>query len=95
MTTNTTQLTVDLATLAWGRGKPDDIARARRQAAVTFPCVVGFVVGCAAGAVLEIHFGLWALVLPVVLAALAVPLGEVWSEGLATHGDSKRFSRRT
>ena len=95
MTTNTTQLTVDLARLAWGRGKPDDLARARRRAALTFPCVVGFVVGCAAGAVLEVYFGLRALALPVVLAALAVPLGEVWSEGLTTHGESKRFSRRT
>ena len=77
MTTNTTQLTVDLATLAWGRGKPADLARARRRAAVTFPCVVGFVVGCSAGAVLEVYFGPRALALPVVLAVLAVPLGEV------------------
>ena len=45
MTTNTTQLTVDLATLAWGRGKPADLARAWHRASVTFPCVVGFVAG--------------------------------------------------
>jgi uncharacterized membrane protein YoaK (UPF0700 family) len=89
MTTNTTQLTVALATLAWGRGKPDELAKARRRAAVTFPCVVGFVVGCAAGAVLEVCFGLRALALPVVLAALAVPLGEGWGESLATHGNSR------
>jgi uncharacterized membrane protein YoaK (UPF0700 family) len=75
MTTNITQLTLDLATLARGRADPDDLARARRRASLTFPCVVGFVGGCAAGAVLEVHFGLWALALPVVLAALAVPLG--------------------
>jgi uncharacterized membrane protein YoaK (UPF0700 family) len=80
MTTNITQLTVDLVTLAWGRGKPNDIAMARRRAAATFPCVVGFMVGCAAGAVLEVHFGLGALALPVVLAALAVPLGELWND---------------
>src|SRR5437868_5312171 len=55
MTTNTTQLTVDLATLARGLGKPDDLARARHRAGVTFPCVVGFVAGCAAGAALEVH----------------------------------------
>ena len=78
MTTNTTQLTIDLATLARGRGEPEDLARARRRAGVTLPCVVGFVVGCAAGAVLEVHCGLWALALPVLLAALAVPLG--WRE---------------
>jgi uncharacterized membrane protein YoaK (UPF0700 family) len=95
MTTKTTQLTVDLATLAWGRGKPDDLAKARRRAAVTFPCVVGFVVGCAAGAVLEVHFGLRALVLPVFLAALAVPLGEVWDEGRTTQEDSKWLTSRT
>jgi len=75
MTTNTTQLTIDLATLARGRGEPKDLARARRRASVTLPCVVGFVAGCAAGAVLEVHCGLWALALPVVLSALAVLLG--------------------
>jgi uncharacterized membrane protein YoaK (UPF0700 family) len=44
---------------------------------MTFPCIVGFVAGCAAGAALEVKFGLWALALPVVLSALAVPLGRV------------------
>jgi uncharacterized membrane protein len=37
--------------------------------------VTGFVAGCAAGAVLEVKLGFWALALPVVLSALAVPLG--------------------
>jgi uncharacterized membrane protein YoaK (UPF0700 family) len=82
MTTNTTQLTVDLAMLAWGRGKPDDLARARRRAGVTFSCVVGFVAGCAAGAALEVYCGLWALALPVALAVAAVPLGELWGGGV-------------
>jgi uncharacterized membrane protein YoaK (UPF0700 family) len=77
MTTNITQLTCDLAALAGGWGEPDDLARARRRAGATVPCIVGFVAGCAAGAVLEVHLGLWALVLPVVLAALAIPLGEL------------------
>jgi uncharacterized membrane protein YoaK (UPF0700 family) len=90
MTTNITQLTIDLATLAWGRGGPDDLARARRRAGLTFPCVIGFVAGCAAGAVLEVHFGLWALALPVALAVLAVPLGELRRDGPATHQDTKR-----
>jgi uncharacterized membrane protein YoaK (UPF0700 family) len=76
MTTNTTQMTIDLATLLWGRGEPDDLAQARRRAGATCSSVVGFVAGCAAGAVLEVHCGLWALALPVILAALAVPLGE-------------------
>jgi uncharacterized membrane protein YoaK (UPF0700 family) len=90
MTTNITQLAIDLATLAGGRGQPDDLARPRHRAAVTFPCVAGFVAGCAAGAVLEVHFGLWALALPAALAALAVPLGELRSDGPATHHNSTR-----
>jgi uncharacterized membrane protein YoaK (UPF0700 family) len=77
MTTNMTQMTIDLATLVWGRGDADELAKARRRAGVTGPCVVGFVAGCAAGAFLEVQFGLWALALPVVLASLAVPLGEL------------------
>src|SRR4029077_14818519 len=78
MTTNITQLTVDLATIVRGREEPDELAHARRRASMTFSCIVGFVVGCAAGAALEVKFGLWALALPVVLAAFAVPLG--WTE---------------
>jgi uncharacterized membrane protein YoaK (UPF0700 family) len=81
MTTNITQLAVDLATLIRSQGGPDDFTRARRRAGMTLPCVIGFVGGCAAGAVFEVNFGLWALALPVVLAALAVPLGELSSDG--------------
>src|SRR6266550_5767741 len=77
MTTNITQLTVDLVTLARRRGNADELAKARSRARMTFPCIVGFVVGCAAGAVLEVKLGFWALALPVVLSALAVPLGRV------------------
>jgi uncharacterized membrane protein YoaK (UPF0700 family) len=88
MTTNITQLTVDLATLTWGRGEPDDLAKARHRAGVTFPCVVGFVAGCAAGAALEVYCGLWALALPVGLAAAAVPLGEL------TGNDPARAAQR-
>jgi uncharacterized membrane protein YoaK (UPF0700 family) len=78
MMTNITQLTLDLATIMRGHGEPEELAHARRRASVTFPCVVGFVGGCAAGAALEVKFGLWALVPPVVLTALAVPL-VAWS----------------
>ncbi len=83
MSTNLAQLTIDPATLARARGGPDAFARARRRVGMTFPCVVGFVGGCAAGAVLEVSVGLWALELPVVLAVLAVPLGELKSDGRA------------
>jgi len=75
MTTNITQLTVDLATLVRCRADADELATARRRARMTFACVFGFVAGCASGAALEVKFGLWALALPVVLSALAVPLG--------------------
>jgi hypothetical protein len=81
MTTNITQLAVDLATLASGRGDASNLARAQCRAGVTVPCVVGFVAGCAAGAALQVHCGLWALALPVALALAAVPLGELWSDG--------------
>jgi uncharacterized membrane protein YoaK (UPF0700 family) len=77
MTTNITQLTVDLATLARRRGNTDELAKARSRARVTFPCIIGFVGGCAAAAALQVNFGFWSLVLPVVLSALAVPLGRV------------------
>jgi uncharacterized membrane protein YoaK (UPF0700 family) len=77
MTTNITQLTLDLSMLARRQGNTDELAKARRRARMTFACVIGFAAGCAAGAALEIKFGLWALALPVVLSALAVPLGRV------------------
>src|SRR5438309_3206454 len=49
MTTNITQVTIDLALLARGKGDPTYLARARRGARLTFPSVAGFVAGCAAG----------------------------------------------
>jgi uncharacterized membrane protein YoaK (UPF0700 family) len=67
-----------------------DRANVRRRASVTFSCVIGFLGGCAAGALLEVHFGLWALALPVSLAALAVPLGELRNDGTARHRDSEQ-----
>jgi uncharacterized membrane protein YoaK (UPF0700 family) len=81
MTTNLTQLAVDLVTLTRRRGDPDDLDRARRRAKMTLPCVLAFTGGCAAGAALEVSSGLWALALPAALAALAVPLGELTRGG--------------
>jgi uncharacterized membrane protein YoaK (UPF0700 family) len=77
MTTNITQLTVDLVTLVRSRADAEELAKVRRRARITLACVIGFVAGCAGGATLEVKFGLWALTLPVVLSALAVPLGRV------------------
>src|SRR5262245_17875310 len=90
MTTNITQLTADLATLTRGVDAPDDLARVRRRAGLTFLCVVGFVVGCAAGTGLEVHVGLWALALPVGLAGFAGVLGELGGDGPTTLPDSKQ-----
>ena len=39
MTTNVTQLTVDVAMIAPGLGSPNELANARRPAVVTAPCV--------------------------------------------------------
>src|SRR5438270_7246196 len=86
MTTNVPQLTIDLALVIRGKGDPSDAARARRGARLTFPSVIGFVAGCAAGGFLELHFGLLALALPVVLAAIAIPLGEMLGEGFYARG---------
>ena len=80
MTTNTTQLAIDLAIISRGRSHPEGLARARHRAVITFPSVLGFLAGGAAGAFLEIHLGLKALVLPLVLAVIAVPVGERWSD---------------
>jgi uncharacterized membrane protein YoaK (UPF0700 family) len=78
VTTNTVQLTIDLALLIRGKGDPRDLAQAHRRARLTIPSVGGFVAGCATGGFLEIHFGLRSLVLPVLLAVVAVLLGETW-----------------
>jgi uncharacterized membrane protein YoaK (UPF0700 family) len=80
MTTNTTQLAVDLAIVVRSRHDPDKLARSRHRVRLIFPSIVGFVVGCAAAAFLEVGCGLWALLLPVVLATIAIPLGEHWCD---------------
>jgi uncharacterized membrane protein YoaK (UPF0700 family) len=78
MTTNTAQLTVDLAMLIRGRGQQTDLSQVRSRADVTLASVLGFVVGLVLGAILEIHSGLWSLTFPVILSALSVPLAERW-----------------
>lgn len=80
MTTNATILVIDVATILRGQADAARLAQARERARGIFPCIAGFVAGCAAGALLEIHWGLAALCLPAALAALAVPLGELWPD---------------
>jgi uncharacterized membrane protein YoaK (UPF0700 family) len=76
MTSNTAQLVVDVAALLRSAKDPDKLGETRLRARVNFLCLAGFVGGCVAGAVLELRFGVRALVLPVTLAAIAIPLGE-------------------
>src|SRR5262245_31570579 len=79
MTTNAAQLAVDLALLARCLFQPIDVSEIRSRVNVTILAVLGFVVGVVAGAILEIHFGLWSLTFPSILAALAIPLSESWT----------------
>lgn len=80
MTTNTTQLTIDVATLVRRRADAGELAKARKRARAVFPAVLGFIAGCAGGAFLYVRLGFLALALPLLLAIFAIPLGEFWSE---------------
>jgi len=79
VSTNVTQLAVDLAMLARCLLQPTNVSEIRSHADVTILAVLGFVVGVVAGAILEIHFGLWSLTFPSLLGVLAIPLGESWT----------------
>jgi len=79
MSTNAAQLAVDFAMLARCLFQPINVSNIRSRAQVTTLAALGFVVGVVGGAVLEIHFGLWALTLPSLLAVLAIPLSESWT----------------
>jgi uncharacterized membrane protein YoaK (UPF0700 family) len=80
VTTNTTRLTIDLATLVRKRAGPEELAKARKGASATLPAVLGFIIGCASGSLLYTRIGFSALALPLILAILAIPLGEYWSD---------------
>jgi uncharacterized membrane protein YoaK (UPF0700 family) len=76
LTTDTVQLTIDFTTLIRGKCLPEEMDMARRRIRMTLPAFLGFIAGCAMGALLEARFGLWALALPVLLAVVAIPLSE-------------------
>jgi uncharacterized membrane protein YoaK (UPF0700 family) len=80
MTTNTTQLTIDVATLLRKRAGPEELAKARKRARGTFPAVFGFIAGCAASALLYTRLGFSALALPLVLVIGIIALGEFWKD---------------
>ena len=82
LTTDTVLLAIDFVTLVRGNVSPEETAQARRRIRMTVPAIGGFVAGCAGGGFLEIHFKLWALVFPVVMAVIAVPLSESISRSI-------------
>jgi uncharacterized membrane protein YoaK (UPF0700 family) len=72
LTTNVTRFTVTaVESIA---GAPAKRGAAREKAAATFLPILGFIVGCAAGGLLEWHLGLSALALPVLLSLAAIPV---------------------
>jgi uncharacterized membrane protein YoaK (UPF0700 family) len=73
MTSNVTRFTVDMGTVLFGRDR-NDAASAYARAKHTWPAIVGFAAGCAAGASCEAAFGLRSLALPAGFALLAVAL---------------------
>ncbi len=54
--------------------RPADVAKARDRAMRTWPAIVGFAIGCGAGAICEAAIGLRSLALPAGLALLAVAM---------------------
>jgi uncharacterized membrane protein YoaK (UPF0700 family) len=78
MTTNTARFAVYLARLLRRERRPTNRSAVEQRAGITFVAMVGFVIGVIAGAVLELHIGLWAPTFPVLLGAAAIPLGERW-----------------
>jgi len=79
MTTNTAQFAVESAMLIRGGDQQGDLSQIRHRAQLTLASVLGFVVGLVLGAILEVHFGLWSLTFPLVLAVLSISLGEFWT----------------
>ena len=74
MTMNTTQMLVDVSTLIARRDSPEMIAKARHRARAMFTCIMGFMIGCAIGAVLEYRYDLWSLAFPTALAVVTLPM---------------------
>lgn len=91
LTTDTVLLTIDLVTLIRGNVSPAETAQARRRFRMTVPAIAGFIAGCGGGGLLEIHFKLWALVFPVVMAVIAIPLSECISRSIPV--TKTKFSR--
>ena len=70
MTSNVTRFSMSLGTLI-RPATPDKIGEARVQIKHTLPVILGFSIGCALGAATESLCGMWSLILPSILAAIA------------------------
>jgi uncharacterized membrane protein YoaK (UPF0700 family) len=77
MTTNVVRFTIDIGTTLL-TADSDEIAEARARANKTWPSIVGFVVGCALGAVCEARFDLGSLVLPTILSLAGLVMAGVF-----------------
>jgi uncharacterized membrane protein YoaK (UPF0700 family) len=73
MTTNITRFMMDVGDVMLAR-RPADVAKARDRAMRTWPAIVGFAVGCGAGAICEAAIGLRSLAFPAGLSLLAVAM---------------------
>jgi uncharacterized membrane protein YoaK (UPF0700 family) len=71
MTGTTTQIMIDIADLLRGLA-PEAEAAARARLSKMVPNVVGFALGCGAGAILFSRFGMWCFVVPPILAVVPV-----------------------
>lgn len=74
MTSNITRFAMDIGAVVFNRD-PRDVAIARNRAQHTWPAIVGFAVGCGAGAACEAAVGLLSLALPASTALIAFALG--------------------
>ncbi|MGA8199510.1 MAG: YoaK family protein [Candidatus Sulfotelmatobacter sp.] len=93
LTTDTVLLTIDLTTLVRAKALPEEMAQARHRIRMTFPAFAGFIVGCVTGALLEVHFGLWALTLPVLLSVVEIVLSEYTVQTVLATNNSVRLRR--
>jgi uncharacterized membrane protein YoaK (UPF0700 family) len=83
MTTNITRFVMDAGEALLGND-PDKAAEARRRARHTFPAIIGFSFGAGLGAACFVVAGLWSVMLPTILALLALAIS------LGAHNDNQR-----
>jgi len=79
MTTNITRFVMDMGEVLLGND-PDKVAEARRRARHAFPVIIGFSVGAGLGAACFVVTGLWSVMLPTILALIALAISLAASE---------------